>query len=290
MNHSNWKIPIAIVIASIFVTAIISPLRGIDLGFDPVYMSSFVGFFGYFAFTYFACKMYEKVLRPSLIFKMVLLGILIVQVPIRIISPIGTLATLPDFIIHVLGIIFGYLFYRKKMSLKVAIIAGLLIYGVGMLGTRALRNTIYFNNAWGTVSPRKVSNFMMKDEHGTNHFLNQFKGTYLILDCWYDGCGVCFHEFPEFQKVYKSYSSDKNMAFFALNVPYKESGKDPYRLIREEGYSFPVLKMSNINSTKELEIKVFPTILIFNPNSQLIFRGDLDDAKRLIKRISKKDI
>ena len=290
MNHSNWKIPIAIVIASIFVSLIICPFRAINLGFDSVYISSFVGFFGYFAFTYFACRMYEKVLRPSLIFEMILLGILIVQVPIRIISPIGTLATLPDFIIHLLGIIFGYLFYRKKMSLKVAIIAGLLVYGAGMLGTRVLRNAINFNTAWGTVSPRKVSNFMMKDEHGTNHFLNQFKGTYLILDCWYDGCGVCFHKFPEFQKVYKSYSSDKNMVFFALNVPYKESGKDPYRLIREEGYSFPVLKMSDINSTKELEVKVFPTILIFNPNSQLIFRGDLDDAKRLIKRISKKDI
>jgi hypothetical protein len=109
---------LAILLASSLITVIIAPLRGIDLGINATIFSSFAGLIGYFIFTNYICKRYGRKISPKYILLAILLGISVLQVPIRIIDLRGTIWSLPDFIVHLSGIIGGYIYYLKKWTLK----------------------------------------------------------------------------------------------------------------------------------------------------------------------------
>jgi peroxiredoxin len=288
MKHTyHIKKLLAIFFASILITIIISPLRGIDLGVNSTLFSSFAGLIGYFIFTNFICKRYGQKNSPKYLLISILLGIAVIQIPIRVISPHSTLGTLPDFVVHLLGCVGGYVYYKKNGTIKNAIIYIVIVYCLGAVGIYVASNIYNFNTIIGIIHPTAVSNFTIKDDQGKNVSLYQFRGKYWVVDCWYEGCGVCFQEFPKFQKLCDKYQINKEVKCISLNVPYHKQEEDPQRMIRQNGYTFPVYVSHDKGVMNELGVSCFPTILIFNKESKLIYRGDLKGAKLVLEHYIK---
>jgi len=274
---------LAIFIASTLVTVIITPLRGIDLGINATIFSSFAGLIGYFIFTNYICKHYGRKIPPKYILLAILLGISVLQVPIRIIDLRGTIWSLPDFLVHLSGIIGGYIYYKNRWTLKKAIIYITAIYCLGCVCIYIAMNVGSYNTLLGVITPTATSNFTMKGCKEKDTSLSHFRGKYLVVDCWYEQCGVCFHEFPNFQKLCYKYSSNKDVTCISLNIHYPRDEKDPKQMIRDNGYTFPVYVLTNVSVRKELKLDCFPIILIFNKENKLIYRGSLNEAELLLK-------
>ncbi len=68
-----------------------------------------------------------------------------------------------------------------------------------------------------------------------------------------------------------------------MNIQYSKDEDDPRQMIRENGYTFPVFVLSDKDVRKRLNIVRFPVILIFNRTSELIYRGNLEGAKLVLK-------
>ena len=284
MKHKNEiRKLLAIFFGSILVTLIITPLRAIDLGVNATFFSSIGGLVGYFIFTNYVCKHYGQEICPKYILWAVLLGIAILQVPIRIIDLNGTLWSLPDFIVHLLGIIGGYEYYRRKGSIKYAVIYIIAVYCIGATSIFITSNIINYHTLSGLITSTPVTDFTMKNNKGEDVSLYQFRGKILVVDCWYEQCGVCFREFPNFQKICNRYLSNKDVECISMNIPYSKDEDDPRQMIRENGYTFPVFVLPDKDVRKRLNIDRFPVILVFNRASELIYRGNLEGAKLVLK-------
>lgn len=123
------KIILLIFIASVIIELIIMPFRGINLwNVSGVILSMLFGFTLYFFWTMFCLKKYLNRLNVSRILIPILIGFLIIQLPVRIYDFQGTLCSLPDCVCHFLGILFGYITYRKLQKWKWAFfITGIII-------------------------------------------------------------------------------------------------------------------------------------------------------------------
>jgi thiol-disulfide isomerase/thioredoxin len=47
------------------------------------------------------------------------------------------------------------------------------------------------------------------------------KGKIVVFDFWSTSCGVCFREFPEYDRVYQKYRNRDDIAMYAVNLPFK---------------------------------------------------------------------
>ncbi len=66
-----------------------------------------------------------------------------------------------------------------------------------------------------------------------------------------------------------------------------ESCRTGADILREEGYSFPCLS-ADINDPmlKEIGINVFPTVLIIDPDGDMVFRGDIEHAGKYLRKLA----
>lgn len=272
---------------SIIIFLLITPIRAIKpiYNLNALHISSFIGFILYFGFTHYTCKRYNADIKPLYTFLAILTGFLIMQIPVRIFNFEDTLITLPEAIIHITGIILGYIGYTKKIRIWKTIIIALFFLSIWVLKySEMYSNYIDYGTISQRVSPKIVSNFLMSNKQGDTISLYSLKGKYIIFDCWHNSCRSCFENFPNLQSAYDELQPGNNsIEIFALNFVYDD--KNPFDIIEKQGFSFPVLKLINNRKevVKELDIRVFPTILVFNDKSELIFRGkDIQKAISLV--------
>ena len=58
--------------------------------------------------------------------------------------------------------------------------------------------------------------------------------------------------------------------------------------LQEYNYTFPVFSIKrNDPAVTEIKVKLFPTIIIFDPDGTLIFRGSINDAKDYLRKLVK---
>lgn len=115
------KIKIFLLIAfySLLLFLAIAPLRSAYWGGFPT--SSLVGYVCYFVFTIWCLNKYkEKSSIPQILFA-ILIGHWLLELPIRIIAFRATLISLPDSLIHCLGILGGFLFLYLQNPMKTII-------------------------------------------------------------------------------------------------------------------------------------------------------------------------
>lgn len=62
------------------------------------------------------------------------------------------------------------------------------------------------------------------DVKGNLHHLSEFKGKYILLDFWSQGCGPCLQSFPEIKEVAESYK--EGLVIVSINSDPKESWLD----------------------------------------------------------------
>jgi thiol-disulfide isomerase/thioredoxin len=104
----------------------------------------------------------------------------------------------------------------------------------------------------------------------------------IIIDAWYTGCGICIKQFPEFEKLAMKYKIDTNIYFATLNIPLKNEISNNIAFDLTKKYSFAKLKaLDNINDNK-WDIQSYPTILVFDQNKYLIYKGSFYSNKNIV--------
>ena len=109
---------IKIILSSLFLTFAIGFFRSTSF-----YLSTPIGFLAYFLFIIFLCGKFKN--TPSIvILRDITIGFFVIQLIPRVIDFTDTLHSLPDFIVHTLGLIsglfylfFGLVYLRKTLLL-----------------------------------------------------------------------------------------------------------------------------------------------------------------------------
>lgn len=180
----------------------------------------------------------------------------------------------PSMVMGILGMWAAVLFYKyRQSSAKWIVAAGL--YGVIFLGYRSYPHINLFNQE-GRLSGRISTAISYEDITLTDEFGNIqtfHPDTLYILDVWYSGCGVCFKEFPNFNKKMLENKNPK-IRYISVNKPIEEDDeRAAFDLLKKYNYSFPVWK-GNPEINEAFGVEVYPTIVAVH-NNTLLFRGNL---------------
>ena len=283
-----------IMLYALLIALIIIPLRMISF-----MTCSVIAFVLYFIFVYIVSKKFSSRLKESYILLACLLGCSILDLPLRILQFSSTLVSFPDFLFHLFGILMGYLFYKSNRIVRISILAFSLLSCLFLYykGYDMWLHKVSFGTFTGKIESKQSYDLFFQTNSGDTLSLSDFKGKYLLLDCWYTYCGVCYQKMPEMQQLYDNYKQDPEISIYAMhsfmkksmrNVPLEDytTGSE---ILKKKGFNYPCLSI-DIESPvlKELGVDVYPTVLIFDRQSNLIFRGSIENASNSIKKLLQK--
>jgi thiol-disulfide isomerase/thioredoxin len=268
--------------------------------------TTLVGFTLYFIYTlivYYWDDRQKKKTPELLILLFILIGIAV----FILFDCIGFIDSFPNCIIFIFGVLSGYLcfkVYNLFSKSKVAIvIAGFFCFSMAIwASTRGIDYWLNNKNTGtytGRLKEKEVFPLSFQTATGDTVKVEDFSGKYLVLDCWYTYCGSCYEKFPKVQKLYERYKNNENIVIYSLHSRMEEImevgsstwGGESYstgtEILKREGYSFPTLSiyMNDPVLREEVGVWVFPTVLIFDKESRLIFRGSVDLAERYLRKI-----
>jgi hypothetical protein len=176
------KRKISILGISLLISILVMPLRGIMLcnNIPGVTLSSLLGFILYFFFSILCLKKYIKIFSSKNILIVILLGICIFQLPMRIIDFNETLISLPDFLLHILGILGGYFAFNRPFRTKCCVFSAGLIVCLLMFfkGYEYWNHKMLFGTFTGKIEVVETPDFQFTDENGTTFSKNDFIGKY----------------------------------------------------------------------------------------------------------------
>jgi thiol-disulfide isomerase/thioredoxin len=275
-----------IVIGSCLLELVTSPLRG----YCSFALCSVVAFILFFLLVNVLCRKYAAKLKAEYIFISALIGCSLLQMPLRLWLP-DTLISLPDFLFHLLGIIMGYLFYKstkigKTVVLTISLASCLFLY---FKGYDMWMHKLNFGTVTGRIEMFTPPDFQFSDEQGSMYSIKDFSGKYVVVDFWYTGCGVCFEEFPFVQDLYDKYKNYPSVSIFSINAKIKrDTERAAFITLQKRGYSFPVYRLEMEDPIlKQMGVNGYPTVLIFDKQGNVIFRGDIENvAKYLLELLN----
>jgi thiol-disulfide isomerase/thioredoxin len=286
-----WRHIIVALVALLLFLAIV-PLRSREYGGFKT--SSFVGFVAFFLVTFICLKVFSKNTPWWWIVSAVLIGRWVLEIPMRTLYFEGTLISLPDSLMHTVGILAGFLFWRLKgVSLKIIplVLGCLLSAWLSFYGYDLWAHKLAHGTFTGVVNPSDVpANFKAVDEKAQLVTNGDLAGKIVLLDFWYTRCGVCFLKFPKLQAAYEKYRDDPGISIYALNKPIEEDAPgEAFNVIRQEGYSFPVIIATDKDLPATFGVTRYPTTIVINPDNQVVFRGDIEGAVKAVEELKQKD-
>jgi thiol-disulfide isomerase/thioredoxin len=280
------KLLFKITIFALLIETITSPLRAVSFMLCAV-----VTFILFFIFMNLVLKKYSEKQKPEYILISALIGASLIQVPFRIISFDSTLISLPDFLFHLLGIIMGYLFYKsnrlcRTLVLTFSFVSCIFIY---FKGGDLWLSKLNFGTFTGKIEPVPITDFKFQTDSGDTLSLACFKGKYLLLDCWFTHCGSCYNAMPEVQKLYDTYKNNDHVAIYSMHSRINKENENigtGSEILKKNNYTFPCLSIDiEDKMLKELGIDAYPTVLIFDKESKLVFRGNIKNAGNYINSL-----
>ncbi len=178
----------------------------------------------------------------------------------------------PSSLALVLGMAFGYLYYKTRYRLVTILLAMAINVFMLFYGYDLWLNKLNFNTFFGRVE------YVFNNEHHLykpdgSIFEFEPDKTY-VLDFWNTSCAICFKEFPKFEKIRQQFQN-KNICFYAANyVQPKEDPENNERLLRIRDIDIPVLffKDNREQLFNTFKVEAFPTIIAIR-NDTIIYRG-----------------
>ena len=242
----------------------------------------------YFILTVFLLRKYRGRLSSIGIVLAIILAF--IDIPLRIMDFNGTLVSLPEFLARLLAVGLGCLFVSlQKLSAKIIlmVIAGGLYVWFAYDGYVKYGNYLDFGTFSGKTEQIVNNPLILQDKQGEDVPLNKFKGKYVVLDFWSGECSVCIRTFPKVQEVYDRYKSESGVEIYSVfccddkDGETSETGQD---ILNKKNCSFPILAIDKDNPIlKEIGVTCFPTVIIFDPDGKLIFRGNIEYAEKYLK-------
>ena len=275
------KIFFLIGLSSFVLVFLAAPLR-LFVNFQT---STLVGFICFFVLTLYCIKMYRTKLPDYLILAAILSGICIIEIPLRITNFESTLISLPDFIIHCLGIIAGFIYMISNRIIGVS--AGLAALAIAVFmffsGYDLWLNKINYGTFTGIVT-ENTPEIKISDSHNQVMTNETFRNKIVVLDFWNTACGVCFKKFPSLQEKYDTYKNTEGVEIYAINLNLKrDTLNQAINTIRRLNYSFPVLVVYGDTLAKKFNITGVPATIVIQ-NEKIVYRGDIEGVDKVLEK------
>lgn len=284
----------------LILSILVSPLRSgiVSLGsLSGFKLSSLVGFFIYFFSTAYLLKRNKKGLSNSCITISFTLGISLISLIIHILYFPKTEVSLLELFIYLFSIILGYVFYitkNKYFKISTLVFSFIFAFWLSTSGYDLWLHKLNFGTFLGRIENVKNNKLLTQNIQGKTLDLNDFKGKYLLLDCWYTRCGICYKAMPKVQKLYDKYKNNTDIQIYTLHSRMEDEGETystGSEILSNEGYIMPSLSIKiNDPILKELGVQGYPTVLIFDKESKLIFRGNIESASKFLEEILNEEL
>ena len=271
------------------------PFRGDSIkmfGLMGFPLSLLVGCISFFMFTLLSLSKYRGNVSKNGVFLAILLGIVILEVvPLRIISFKSTLISLPETFFRMTSIIIAYGVYRIKnifCKTAVSVLFFALCLWVSIFGYGYWIHKLSFGSFTGKTEQIMSTPFVFQDNGNKNISLSDIDSKYVVLDFWASSCGVCFKKFPEVQRIHEEWNDTQIRVYgvFCRNEKRNETHATGTEMLRERGYTFPSLSIDYKDPVlKEMGVERLPTVLIFDQDRTLIYRGNIEGAERYLKKL-----
>ncbi len=180
----------------------------------------------------------------------------------------------------------------KRIFFLTALIVVSLFIGVwcATYGYQLFLNKLTFRTFTGKTE-QVVSNPIVFQSIGKEILLlSDFKGKYVVLDFWSSTCGVCIEKFPKTQKLYEKYNDNPSVIVYSVFCRIDKKGETVQigsQILTERGYTFPVLSIDmNDPALKEIGVTAFPTVIVFDMDGKLIFRGHIENALKYLVELT----
>lgn len=266
------------------------------LGITGFRLSALVGLLIMWLWTCFALVKFRQ-LKPLGIILAIWIGISIIEMPTRLISFKSSMLSLPTYLMWCFGIVVGYLSFllMKKETKRKLFIAALtvvsLFIGVwcALFGYELFVNKMNHDTFTGRLSEQSVRiSVEFQDRDDVIVKLADFPEGYLIFDFWSTTCGVCYEKFPQVQTLYDFYTKTGRVGVYSIHCRMDKKGEiisTGSGILEERGYTFPNLSIDIYAPVlKEMGVNGYPTVLIFDSDRSLIFRGSIEFAEKFIAK------
>jgi len=212
----------------------------------------------------------------------IIAGRICLELPLRIIHFNETLISLPSTSLACLSILLAAFIYTIKHKKHIVLFAILAWSCCVFWGHKKCLQYMI----WGISTPQvNLSSFEITTGKEKATF-GSLKEEYILLDFWNSGCGVCFKKFPEIQFLYNKNKNKMTIASVFVPRFKNEQESDGKPIIDKYGYTFPVWSVSPKDTLlKILKIEFFPTVILLDKDKNVIFRGNLDNAKKELEDI-----
>lgn len=290
--RKNYKKYLLIFVVSLVIYWIAVPLRGgyvTIAGLTGHPLSLVVGSILYYLATLFFLKRYKSVIPQwATILTLILPGLLI-EVPVEIAVETSA-ASIPNRVLILLSILLGWICFKiRPLGWKIAFSAvSLAAYlWVAYDGYDLWINKVNHGTFTGKMFEQAAGRSLeFRDETGAVVRLSDLSEDYVILDFWYSGCGLCIKAFPQVQELYEKYRLDDRVALYGV---FCRRGDETFatgaEIISGRGHAFPGLMMEMSDpALKELGVDGYPTVLVFDRERDLVFRGDINLAARFMEK------
>lgn len=288
------KNTIKIFATGLVLSIVISPLRS---GFVNIFgltgfpLSAIVGFLIYFFMTIYFLKKHQKKLSNSRVVLSFALGISLISLTIDIYHFPYTLASLLETLIQLSSVFFAWLVYRIKnryYQIPTLVLSFALCFVSSTTGYELWLNKLKSGSFTGKVESIHTSdNVIVQNMKGDTLALSSLKAEYLLVDCWNTTCGICYREMKNVQKLHDKYRDNPSIRVITLHARMEKNNEihdTGAEILKREGYTLPTLSI-NISdpNLKELGVTAYPTVLIFNKDGKLVFRGNIDYGEKYLQ-------
>jgi thiol-disulfide isomerase/thioredoxin len=121
------------------------------------------------------------------------------------------------------------------------------------------------------LTAQNVSNFEYKDLENNSRSFNELKGEKLtLIDFWATWCKPCNKAIPELNKIYDFYKG-KGVEIIGINCDGPRSISKVAPLSKSLQIQYPVLLDINSELKLELNILVFPTLIMVNSKGKIVW-------------------
>lgn len=214
---------------------------------------------------------------------------LTINVTIRTLWWGDTLVSLPEEIMHLLGIICGVVLVKCPRITRIVIV--FIMIALCLVFDRIYIHWLQYlshNNLTGAVLEQVNGSPLIENTDGDTIDINTMRGSYIVLDCCYTNCGVCIKKLPKIQQLHEKYNNNPKIQVYVLFFRLdKETNKMISEWLSKRGnYSFPVLFGDFNELCASLKVSSFPEIIIINPSGEIVFRGRIELAENYLKQIN----
>lgn len=177
----------------------------------------------------------------------------------------------------------------KKIGGTILIISGLVMFINGVNGSLEKANTqndtVKNNQVEDSQDLAKDSNkdseedrikaldFVLYDQYGNKHKLEDYKGKTVFLNFWATWCPPCREEMPYIEELYKEYNKNNDdvaiLGVASPNIGNEGTKSDIEDFLKDQNYTFPVVFDDGGNLIYQYGINSFPSTFIIDKDGYL---------------------